>query len=417
MEEYVNNTGLMWTLAPKLGALLVFAEHRYEGESFPNVEGIPACMSYCSSAEALADFAALVTTIKTEMQAPNSPVVAFGGSYGGMLSSWFRIKYPNVVDGAIAASAPIWGFPLTYEPVKQPPRLAHHGHTIAITRGVSAAGGATDFCRDNLAAAWPLITEAGKTQEGRALLGEAFRSCHPIKNEFDVRALLDMGQGPWFEMAEGNYPFPSTYITYSVGPGMIPLPAWPMRVACRQGLDTDFGVKFVGNRTDVRYTVSLGSLSVRVNWNNSEVSSAPHNTGHGFSDSALRTEREGLSALVRGVAEAVGVWYNITGKLKCFDLRADQQNQKQQQDLVVVAPQLHTEHHTEPSERPIPVTEPTCAKFNGAQKWSKTECWSGINCNEHIHLVNTAIKGVGNDFFLAAQCASRLGFPHSCRPG
>jgi hypothetical protein len=87
-----TDTGLMWTLAPKLGALLVFAEHRYEGESFPEVEGMPACMSYCSSAEALADFAALITTIKTERHATRSPVVAFGGSYGGMLSSWFRIK-------------------------------------------------------------------------------------------------------------------------------------------------------------------------------------------------------------------------------------------------------------------------------------------------------------------------------------
>jgi len=108
VEVYINNTGLMWDLAPKLNALLVFAEHRYEGESFPELQGMPDCMSHCTSAEALADFASLITTMKQELGATSSPVVAFGGSYGGMLSSWFRIKYPNIIDGAIAASAPIW---------------------------------------------------------------------------------------------------------------------------------------------------------------------------------------------------------------------------------------------------------------------------------------------------------------------
>ena len=37
VDQYVNQTGLMWELAPKHGALIVFAEHRYQGESVPDL--------------------------------------------------------------------------------------------------------------------------------------------------------------------------------------------------------------------------------------------------------------------------------------------------------------------------------------------------------------------------------------------
>ena len=63
-------------------------------------------------------------------------------------------------------------------------------------------------------------------------------------------------------MAEGNYPFPSTYITFSVTEGAAsPLPAWPMRVACERGLNRDFGIRLLdGDYADVKFSLSLGDL-------------------------------------------------------------------------------------------------------------------------------------------------------------
>lgn len=35
IESFAQNTGFMWDIAPHLGAMVVFAEHRYYGESTP----------------------------------------------------------------------------------------------------------------------------------------------------------------------------------------------------------------------------------------------------------------------------------------------------------------------------------------------------------------------------------------------
>lgn len=58
----------------------------------------------------------VIDYFKDEYSLTNSPVIAFGGSYGGMLAAWMRMKYPNYIQGAIASSAPILWFKGVIDP-------------------------------------------------------------------------------------------------------------------------------------------------------------------------------------------------------------------------------------------------------------------------------------------------------------
>eukprot|EP00051_Salpingoeca_urceolata_P029014 m.488688 g.488688 ORF g.488688 m.488688 type:complete len:548 (-) comp26024_c0_seq1:82-1725(-) len=244
VELYVNHTGLMWESASHFGALLVFAEHRFYGESKPFPSGTAGCMNYLSTEQAMADFATLIDDLKHTLPGTrDSAVIGFGGSYGGMVGSWFKMHYPNKVDGVIAASAPIWSF------VGLDPPYDFDGFDAAVTYDASAAAGATDHCKANIKQVWPKVAEATGSDAGRALLKETFRLCNEVA-ETDSEPILEWLNEPWGFLAMGNYPYPSTYLVHGLGP---PLPAWPMRAACK-GLDKAMGDDrdlFVGMREAV----------------------------------------------------------------------------------------------------------------------------------------------------------------------
>ena len=79
----------MWESAPAFGALLVFAEHRYYGLSKPYSRTLLQHMQFLTSEQAMADYAVMLTELKVELQAEDSAVIGFGGSYGVAVSpSW-----------------------------------------------------------------------------------------------------------------------------------------------------------------------------------------------------------------------------------------------------------------------------------------------------------------------------------------
>lgn len=108
-------TGLMYDLASTHNAIMYYTEHRYYGKSKPTKDTSSPNLQYLSVDQALADLARFIETKKSREGFENSTVVVFGGSYSGNVATWLRLKYPHLVQGALASSAPIFAKADFYE--------------------------------------------------------------------------------------------------------------------------------------------------------------------------------------------------------------------------------------------------------------------------------------------------------------
>ncbi|KAL6436196.1 hypothetical protein ACFW04_005733 [Cataglyphis niger] len=216
IEVFAQNTGFLWEIAPQFGALVIFAEHRYYGESLPYGNrsfADPRYLGYLTSQQALADYVELIGYLRSKPRYKRSPVIVFGGSYGGMLSAWMRMKYPHIVQGAIAASAPILQF------------------TDIVTCEAFARIATSDFhisnptCPQLIRKAWSTITEVTSNDEGKKWLSNNWKLCELLKTTEHVQILKDFLQKVYINLAMVNYPYETNFLT--------PLPGNPINVFCQ----------------------------------------------------------------------------------------------------------------------------------------------------------------------------------------
>ncbi|KAL2481700.1 alpha/beta-Hydrolases superfamily protein [Abeliophyllum distichum] len=179
IEWFAQNTGFLFDTAPLFKALLIFIEHRFYGKSIP-------------------------------FGATDSPVVVFGGSYGGMLAAWFRLKYPHVAIGALASSAPI----LNFENITSP-----YSFNNIITHDFRSE---SENCYKVIKGSWQEIEETAAKSGGSEILRKAFRIC---KNNTSLGSLGGWLETAYVYTAMTDYPTPSNFLN--------PLPAYPVKQMCK----------------------------------------------------------------------------------------------------------------------------------------------------------------------------------------
>ncbi|XP_021378734.1 dipeptidyl peptidase 2-like [Mizuhopecten yessoensis] len=216
INDFADNTGFMYDIAPEFEGLLVFAEHRFYGKSFPFDPAVAFTQPYIgllTIEQALADFAMLVTHLKVQLNSTDCPVIAFGGSYGGMLSAYMRFKYPNVIAGSIAASAPI--FLLT-------PDLDRTFFFKEVTNDFAAV---SSNCVDRVRQAFiQMDSLAAQGTTGLAQLSKTFNLCSPLASNKEYRHLLGWIRNGFTVLAMMDYPYQTDFLGN--------LPAFPVQVAC-----------------------------------------------------------------------------------------------------------------------------------------------------------------------------------------
>jgi len=174
-EREVSGHLMMSSYAQTYSAMVVSVEHRFYGKSQPKPDLSTENLRLLTSQQALADAANFIVALKEMYNAPQAPVITFGGSYPGALAAWFRLKYPHITSGSIASSAPVFA------------TLDFYGYLDVVDKSLSSIAG--DNCDRRIRIATKEVDRLVATVDGRQALKAVFNICRPLETDKDVTTL------------------------------------------------------------------------------------------------------------------------------------------------------------------------------------------------------------------------------------
>ncbi|XP_055940076.1 dipeptidyl peptidase 2-like [Argiope bruennichi] len=212
-----KNTGFIFKAAKQFNALVLFAEHRYYGKSLPfgNDSFKGENIGLLSVNQAVSDYAFILKRFKETHKADKCPIIAFGGSYGGMLAAYMRFKYPNIIHGAIAASAPL------YQVAGKVPGDVFFQAVTKDFHDISPD------CEAQVRSAFSQVDKwAAMGQAGYEEIARTFRLCKPLNSAQDYQHLLRWARNAFVSAAMMDYPYAASF--------MGNFPAFPVKVMCNR---------------------------------------------------------------------------------------------------------------------------------------------------------------------------------------
>merc|ERR1712226_1442393 len=171
LDEDIGSIGFMMDNVRRFGALELYIEHRFYGQSIPHgftrEEALEnaTIRGYFNSAQAIADYAEIIINLKKNLSADSSPVIVVGGSYSAM--------------GAVASSAPI----LYFEDL-----VPQDSYPVVVTKDFQEA---SLSCYNTIKQSWSEIDRVAAKPNGLSELSKKFKLCRPLKEAANLKGYLN----------------------------------------------------------------------------------------------------------------------------------------------------------------------------------------------------------------------------------